>query len=78
MVHFTMHRENWQDLHPLAALLKKIPSVKGMTVQLFYPYDQGESSLALTPGTTPRSGKRHFPEENLSGAQLRKGFKGYD
>lgn len=49
MVHFTMHRENWQELHPLAALLKKIPSVKGMTVQLFYPYDQGESSLALLP-----------------------------
>jgi MoaA/NifB/PqqE/SkfB family radical SAM enzyme len=50
MVHFTMHRENWQELPPLAALLKTIPSVKGMTVQLFYPYDQGESALALPPG----------------------------
>jgi len=49
MVHFTMHRENWQELLPLAELLKNILAVKGITVQLFYPYDQGEASLALSP-----------------------------
>ena len=49
MVHFTMNRENWRDLGPLCDLLGKIPSVKGMTVQLFYPYAQGEACLALAP-----------------------------
>jgi len=47
MVHYTMNRENWRDLTPLCTFLKTVPTVKGITVQLFYPYDQGETSLAL-------------------------------
>jgi len=47
MVHYTMNRENWQDLIPLCTFLKTVPAVKGVTVQLFYPYDQGETFLAL-------------------------------
>jgi len=46
-VHFTMHRENWKCLEGLADKLQEIPAVKGITVQLFYPYGQGEWSLAL-------------------------------
>ncbi|MEN6464796.1 MAG: radical SAM protein [Syntrophaceae bacterium] len=46
-VHFTMHRENWKGLEGLAVKLRKIPAVKGITVQLFYPYGQGEGDLAL-------------------------------
>lgn len=50
MVHYTMNRENWQDLTPLCEFLETIPAVKGITVQLFYPYEQGEAFLALPPG----------------------------
>lgn len=49
MIHFTMHRENWQELFPLTAWLNNIGAVNGLTVQLFYPYEQGEASLALPP-----------------------------
>ncbi len=49
LVHFTMNRLNWRELDQLAEKLKYVPAVKGLSVQLFYPYDQGESSLALLP-----------------------------
>jgi len=48
-VHFTMNSENWRDLEALLELLKKMPSVRGATLQLFYPYGQGEAPLALFP-----------------------------
>jgi len=48
MVHFTMNRLNWRELEGLAEKLKRQPAVKGMSVQLFYPYGQGESPLALS------------------------------
>ena len=46
-IHFTMNRENWRELEALLALLETIPAVKGTTIQLFYPYGQGEAPLAL-------------------------------
>jgi MoaA/NifB/PqqE/SkfB family radical SAM enzyme len=49
MVHFTMNRHNWRELDRLVEQLRHIPAVKGLTVQLFYPYGQGESSLSLSP-----------------------------
>ena len=48
MVHFTMNRLNWRELDSLAEKLKGRPAVKGITLQLFYPYGQGESPLALS------------------------------
>ena len=48
MVHFTMNRLNWRELDQLMEKLKNVPAVRGLTVQLFYPYDQGESPLALS------------------------------
>ena len=50
MVHFTMNRHNWRELDQLVEQLRHVPAVKGLTVQLFYPYGQGESPLALSPG----------------------------
>jgi MoaA/NifB/PqqE/SkfB family radical SAM enzyme len=50
LVHFTMNRYNWRELDQLVDQLRHVPSVKGLSVQLFYPYDQGESPLALSPG----------------------------
>jgi len=50
LVHFTMNRLNWRELDGLAAMLKGHPAVKGLTLQLFYPYGQGESPLALSDG----------------------------
>jgi Fe-coproporphyrin III synthase len=48
-VHFTMNRENWRDLERLLDRLRQRPKVRGVTVQLFYPYGQGEKALALEP-----------------------------
>ena len=49
LVHFTMNRLNWCELDLLVEQLKLIPAVKGLSVQLFYPYNQGESPLSLSP-----------------------------
>jgi len=48
-VHCTLNRRNWHDLEALAAWVRDIPTVQGMTVQFFYPYHQGEDDLALDP-----------------------------
>jgi MoaA/NifB/PqqE/SkfB family radical SAM enzyme len=48
LAHFTMNRENWRELTPLARMVEGLPGVKGLTLQLFYPYGQGESPLALS------------------------------
>lgn len=47
-VHFTMNSQNWQELAPLLERLTAVPAVRGLTVQLFYPYGQGEEPLALS------------------------------
>jgi len=47
-VHYTINRENRHDIQPLLEKLGEIQAFRGMTVQLFYPYGQGESSLALS------------------------------
>ena len=47
-VHFTINRENRHDIRPLLEKLKDIKAFGGMTVQLFYPYGQGEAPLALS------------------------------
>ena len=73
-VHFTMNRENWRDLEPLTVQLRDIPAVKGLTVQLFYPYGQGEETLALSPEERRRAlegaislKKRGYPILNSTG-----------
>jgi MoaA/NifB/PqqE/SkfB family radical SAM enzyme len=48
LVHFTVNRENRRDLGELLENLKQRPVVRGVTLQLFYPYGQGEEALALT------------------------------
>jgi MoaA/NifB/PqqE/SkfB family radical SAM enzyme len=48
LVHLTLNKENWHDLNRIAGILQTIPSIRGMTVQLFYPYNQGEKPLALS------------------------------
>lgn len=48
LVHLTLNKENWNNLNHMADTLRTIPSIKGMTVQLFYPYGQGEEPLALS------------------------------
>ncbi len=49
LVHFTLNRENWRETERLLDKLNNIPRYKGLTVQLFYPYGQGEQQLALSP-----------------------------
>lgn len=46
-IHYTLNRENWRDFPATVRQIAPLPSVKGITVQLFYPYDQGEAALAL-------------------------------
>ena len=48
-IHCTLNRRNWQDVEPLAKWVRGIPGIKGMTIQFFYPYNQGEDNLALSP-----------------------------
>ncbi|HOC58773.1 MAG TPA: radical SAM protein [Smithellaceae bacterium] len=48
-IHCTLNRRNWRGVESLALWVKSIPSVKGMTVQFFYPYGQGEENIALLP-----------------------------
>ena len=47
-VHCTLNRINQGEIEAIAKLVKDLPTVKGMTVQFFYPYQQGEADLALT------------------------------
>ena len=58
-IHCTLNRKNWQDVEPLAKWVRDMPNVKGMTVQFFYPYNQGEDNLALSPN------ERHAAIEKL-------------
>lgn len=48
LVHFTINRRNWSEFDKLVRILSEIEQVKGITVQLFYPYNQGEEELALS------------------------------
>lgn len=48
-IHCTLNRRNWRDAESLARWVQKMPNVKGMTFQFFYPYNQGEEDLALSP-----------------------------
>jgi len=48
LVHFTMNRKNWTEIEKLVMTLSDIKQIKGITIQLFYPYNQGEEELALT------------------------------
>jgi MoaA/NifB/PqqE/SkfB family radical SAM enzyme len=47
-IHFTLNRRNWHDVDFLAKWVQKIPTLQGMTVQFFYPYNQGEDDLSLS------------------------------
>ncbi len=47
-IHFTINRENRHEIRPLLEKLRDIPACGGMTLQLFYPYGQGEAPLSLS------------------------------
>lgn len=48
-VHYTISRQNWMDFPAAVRTISALPAVKGITVQLFYPYHQGEEPLSLGP-----------------------------
>jgi MoaA/NifB/PqqE/SkfB family radical SAM enzyme len=48
LVHFTMHKKNWHEIDSLLEQLQQLPTVRAITVQLFYPYKQGEDPLELS------------------------------
>lgn len=48
-IHCTINRVNWRDLESLAGWVRSMPNIRGMTIQFFYPYNQGEDDLALSP-----------------------------
>ena len=49
LVHHTINRENRYELKGLMDLLAAIHAVRGLTLQLFYPYGLGEEKLGLPP-----------------------------
>ena len=68
LVHFTFNRLNFNEFEELTRFVTKIPQVKGITVQFFYPYGQGEENLSLSPNerrlaieTIIRLKKKGFP-----------------
>ncbi len=73
-IHCTLNRLNWRDVESLAKWVRNMPTVQGMTVQFFYPYNQGEDDLALS-GEDRRAAidklielkKRGFPILNSAG-----------
>jgi Fe-coproporphyrin III synthase len=46
-IHITLNRLNFRECADIIRAVSSIPIVKGITIQLFYPYGQGEESLAL-------------------------------
>lgn len=48
-IHCTLNCRNWQTVDSLAKWVQEMPTLKGMTVQFFYPYHQGEEDLSLSP-----------------------------
>jgi len=73
-VHCTLNRRNLDDIEGLAQWVRDMPAVKGMTFQFFYPYNQGEEDLSLSPDQRRRAveilldlKKRGFPILNSSG-----------
>ncbi len=74
-VHCTINRINWRDLERMAAQVRSLPAVRGMTFQFFYPYGLGEDDLALAPDerraaveTLLDLKKRGFPILNSAGS----------
>ncbi len=47
-VHFTANRVNQHNIEKLFTELNEIKSIKGITLQLVYPYNQGEKDLSLS------------------------------
>jgi MoaA/NifB/PqqE/SkfB family radical SAM enzyme len=47
-VHITLSRLNFTQCPDIIRSVSSIPSVKGITVQLFYPYGRGEEHLSLS------------------------------
>ena len=48
-IHCTLNRRNWRNVDDLAKWVHEIPTLKGLTIQFFYPYNQGEDDLSLSP-----------------------------
>jgi MoaA/NifB/PqqE/SkfB family radical SAM enzyme len=53
-IHITLNRENRHELRQMLDAIREVPTVKGVTIQLFYPYDQGEDRLGLAPSARSR------------------------
>ena len=54
-IHYTVNRENIDDIPILAGLLGSEPNIRGITFQFFYPYHQGELDLALNQAERERA-----------------------
>ncbi|MGA3280025.1 MAG: radical SAM protein [Smithella sp.] len=48
-IHCTLNRLNWRNIDHLAKWVHEMPTLKGLTVQFFYPYNQGEEDLSVSP-----------------------------
>ena len=48
-VHYTLNARNRRAFPAAADMLCSLKQVRGITVQLFYPYNQGEEDLRLSP-----------------------------
>lgn len=87
-IHCTLNRLNWRDVEFLVDFVKNMTTVKGITFQFFYPYNQGEDNLALSADERRavidkliELKKRGFPVLNSSGrlkAMIENRWRCYD
>jgi MoaA/NifB/PqqE/SkfB family radical SAM enzyme len=54
-IHYTVNRENIDDIPVLAQTLGGEQNIRGITFQFFYPYAQGELDLALSQSERRRA-----------------------
>jgi len=47
-IHYTVNRENIDDIPVLARMLRTEQNIRGITFQFVYPYNQGELDLSLS------------------------------
>jgi hypothetical protein len=48
-VHYTVRRDNLEDINPAAEELSRFSNIRGITYQFFYPYTQEDLTSALSP-----------------------------
>ncbi len=75
MIHYTLNNKNFSEFEELVRTVSDIEQIKGITLQLFYPYNQGEEELALS-GNQRKEALLKAIELKRSGYPVMNSFQG--